>query len=73
LRGCGGECIWHRPRLPLGGKWSPGEFLALDALMETLGEEYQVCGPNAFNCYGFDEQVPNRLYACNNRLSGKIS
>ena len=59
------------PRLPLGGKWSPGEFLALDTLMETLGAKFQVCGPNAFNRYGWDEQVPNRLYACNNRLSGE--
>jgi len=59
------------PRLPLGGKWSPGEFLALDTLMETLGGKFQVCGPNAFNRYGWDEQVPNRLYACNNRLSGE--
>src|ERR1035441_1039719 len=43
------------PRLPLGGKWSPGEFLALDTLMATVGAKYQVCGPNAFNRYGFDE------------------
>ncbi len=59
------------PRLPLGGKWSPGEFLALDTLMATLGGKFQVCGPNAFNRYGWDEQVPNRLYACNNRISGE--
>jgi predicted transcriptional regulator of viral defense system len=58
-------------RLPLGGKWSPGEFLALETLMATVGGRYQVCGPNAFNRYGFDEQVPNRLYAYNNRLSGE--
>jgi len=59
------------PRLPLGGKWSPGEFLALDALMAAVGGKFQVCGPNAFNRYGFDEQVPNCLYAYNNRLSGE--
>ena len=59
------------PNLPLGGKWSPGEFLALDALMATVGGRYQVCGSNAFNRYGLDEQVPNRLYAYNNRLSGE--
>lgn len=58
-------------RLPLGGKWSPGEFLALRTLMATVGGAYQVCGPNAFNRYGFDEQVPNRLYAATNRLSGE--
>jgi predicted transcriptional regulator of viral defense system len=59
------------PRLPLGGKWSPGEFLALATLMETFRGKFQVCGPNAFNRYGLDEQVPNRLYAYNNRLSGE--
>jgi predicted transcriptional regulator of viral defense system len=32
---------------------------------------YQICGPNAFNRYGFDEQIPTRVYAYNNRLSGE--
>jgi predicted transcriptional regulator of viral defense system len=59
------------PRLPLGGKWSPGEALALGTLMEILRGKSQVCGPNAFNRYGFDDQVPNRVYAYNNRISGE--
>jgi predicted transcriptional regulator of viral defense system len=59
------------PRLPLGGKWSPGEILALNTLIEDRGGRYQICGPNAFNRYGFDEQVPNRVYAYNNRVSGE--
>lgn len=59
------------PRLPLGGKWSPGEVLALTTLIENRGGRYQICGPNAFNRYGFDEQVPNRVYAYNNRVSGE--
>jgi predicted transcriptional regulator of viral defense system len=29
------------------------------------------CGPNAFNRYGFDQQVPTRIYAYNNRISGE--
>jgi predicted transcriptional regulator of viral defense system len=58
------------PGLTVGGTWSPGEFLALDALMRTVKGRYQVCGPNAFNRYGWDEQVPNRLYVVNDRLSG---
>ena len=29
------------------------------------------CGPNAFNRYGWDDQVPNRVYAYNNRVSGE--
>jgi predicted transcriptional regulator of viral defense system len=58
------------PRLPLGGIWSPSEYLALETLMEELGGRYQICGPNAFNRYGFDEQVPTRVYAYNDRISG---
>jgi predicted transcriptional regulator of viral defense system len=37
--------------------------------MEDQDGRYQICGPNAFNRYGFDEQVPTRVYAYNNRLS----
>ena len=58
------------PRLPLGGKWSPDEGLALATLMAARGGRYQICGLNAFNRYGFDEQMPNRVYAYNNRLWG---
>ena len=60
-------------RLPLGGKWSPDEALAINSLMESRKGRYQICGPNAFNRYGFDEQVPIRVYAYNNRLSGERS
>ena len=59
------------PRLPLGGIWSPGDILALNVLMEDKQGRYQICGQNAFNRYGFDEQVPTRLYAYNNCLSGE--
>ena len=58
-------------QLPLGGKWSPDEVLALNTLMEDRNGRYQICGPNAFNRYGFDEQIPTRVYAYNNRLSGE--
>jgi len=57
-------------RLPLGGKWSPDEILALNTLIREQEGSYQICGPNAFNRYRFDEQVPTRVYAYNNRLSG---
>ena len=57
-------------QLPLGGSWSPDETLALNALIEDRRGRYQICGPNAFNRYGFDEQVPTRVYAYNNRISG---
>jgi predicted transcriptional regulator of viral defense system len=59
------------PHLPLGGSWSPDETLALNALMEDRGGRYQISGPNAFNRYGFDGQVPTRIYAYNNRISGE--
>ena len=59
------------PRLPPGGKWSPSEFLALTTLIEGQGGRYQVCGPSAFYRYGWDNQIPNRLYAYNNRITGE--
>ena len=59
------------PRLPPGGKWSPGDFLALTTLIEDQGGRYQVCGPSAFYRYGWDNQIPNRLYAYNNRITGE--
>ena len=58
-------------QFPLGGVWSPDEVLALNALMEDRAGRYQICGPNAFNRYGFDEQIPTRIYAYNNRISGE--
>jgi predicted transcriptional regulator of viral defense system len=57
-------------RLPLGGRWSPDEGLALNTLFDALGGRYQICGTNAFNRYGFDEQVPTRVYVYNNREWG---
>lgn len=59
------------PQLPLGGVWTPDEVTALNALMKDQKGRYQICGPNAFNRYGFDEQIPNRFYAYNNRISGE--
>ena len=59
------------PRLTLGARWTPGEALALSTLMASRGARYQVSGPNAFNRYGLDGQLPNRLYVYNDRLSGE--
>jgi predicted transcriptional regulator of viral defense system len=58
------------PRLPPGGRWSPGEFLALTTLMGDRDGRYQISGPSTFYRYGWTEQVPNRVYAYNNRISG---
>jgi predicted transcriptional regulator of viral defense system len=57
-------------RLPLGGKWSPNAILVINMLMEEHRGRYQICGPNAFNRYGLDEQVPIRIYAYNSAISG---
>lgn len=57
--------------LPLGGAWTPDEALALNTLLDDRGGSYQICGPNAFQRYGFSEQIPNRVYAYNNRLTGQ--
>ena len=57
-------------RLPLGGRWSPDEALALRTIIGDRGGRYQICGWNAFNRYGFSEQVPNLVYAYNDRISG---
>jgi predicted transcriptional regulator of viral defense system len=56
--------------LPLGGAWSPSDGLAITTLMEDRGGRYQICGPNAFNRYAFDEQVPTRVSAYNTKISG---
>lgn len=57
-------------QLPLGGAWTPDEALALNTLMADCGGRYQICGPNAFIRYGLSDQVPNRVYAYNNKRSG---
>ena len=57
-------------RLPLGGAWTPDEALAISSLMADCGGTYQVCGPNAFHRHGFSDQLPMRVYAYNDRISG---
>jgi len=57
--------------LPVGGKWMPDTGLVFAKLMEDCGGRYQLCGANAFNRWGFDDQVPTRYYAYNNRISGE--
>lgn len=59
------------PRIPAGGKYSPGIALILQKLMLEQNGKYQICGPTAFNFYGFDDQIPNVTYIYNNRISGR--
>ena len=58
------------PRLPAGGKYSPGVALILRKLMEEQNSKYQICGPTAFNFYGFEDQIPIVTYVYNSSLSG---
>jgi predicted transcriptional regulator of viral defense system len=74
------------PRLPLGSAWSPDVDLAIDTLMSLADSRYeaatrpsrgkshtvryQICGPNAFNRYSLDEQLPVRTYVYNDRFTG---
>ncbi len=59
------------PRLPLGGTWTPDEATALNALMGDKQARYQITGPSAFQRYGYDEQIPSRVYAYNDQISGE--
>jgi predicted transcriptional regulator of viral defense system len=61
------------PRIPSGGRYSPGIAKILQQLMEEDNGTYQVCGPSAFNYYRFDNQIPNVTYVYNNRISGNRS
>ncbi|MCP4666967.1 MAG: hypothetical protein GY849_11430 [Deltaproteobacteria bacterium] len=61
------------PRIPAGGKYSPGVALILQKLMEEEQGRYQICGPSAFNFYGLDNQIPSVTYLYNNRISTKRS
>ncbi len=59
-------------RLPPGGKWTPSEFLALTApLLRIRTADTRSAVPAAFYRCGWSSQIPNRLYAYNNRLSGE--
>ncbi len=59
------------PRMPAGGQWVVGEYYILSKLMPVLESKYQVGGPNAFNFYGYEDQVPNRIYVYNSRIWGE--
>jgi predicted transcriptional regulator of viral defense system len=58
-------------RMPPGGRWSVSEYFILAAVMEAYKGAYQISGPNAFNFYGFEEQIPSRVYVYNDRIYGE--
>jgi predicted transcriptional regulator of viral defense system len=51
--------------------WCPSEALALKSLILDAGGQYQLCGPIVFQHYGWDDQIPNRVHAYNNLISGE--
>ena len=57
-------------RMPPGGRWNPGEYAILDALMKATGAQYQVSGPMVFNHYGFVGQIPNSTCVYNTKFYG---
>jgi predicted transcriptional regulator of viral defense system len=58
-------------RMPAGGRWTVSGYYILSKLMEVIKGRYQISGPSAFNFYGFDDQVPNRIYVYNDRIFGE--
>ena len=58
------------PTLPVGGVWTPSESLALGALIDDQNGTFQISGLNAFRRYGWDDQIPNRTFVYNDRISG---
>lgn len=58
-------------KVPPGGRWQPQEYEIAAQLMQEAGAQYQLGGPTAFNFYGLDEQVPNRVYIYNDKISGE--
>ena len=58
-------------KVPPGGKLAVSEYYILAKLMEVLEGRYQISGPNAFRFYGFDDQIPNKVYVYNNRIYGE--
>jgi predicted transcriptional regulator of viral defense system len=58
-------------RMLAGGRWTVSSYYILSKLMEVIKGRYQISGPNAFNFYGFDDQVPNRIYVYNDRIFGE--
>ena len=59
------------PRLPAGGIYSPGIAIILQKLMVESNGSYQICGPTAFNFYGFEEQLTSITYVYNTIISGR--
>ena len=60
-----------RPADHRGGAWTPSEASVLKSLILDSGGQYQLCGPIAFQRYGWDDQIPNRVHVYNTLESGE--
>jgi predicted transcriptional regulator of viral defense system len=58
-------------RMPAGGRWTVSGYYILSKLMEVINGRYQISGSSAFNFYGFDDQIPSRIYVYNDRIFGE--
>lgn len=59
-------------KLPPGGKWMPNEYTIIYELMALWDTKYQICGPLAFQKFGFSEQIPNAISIYNTRKTGLV-
>ncbi|MFI4938432.1 MAG: DUF6088 family protein [Candidatus Berkiellales bacterium] len=57
-------------KLPPGGHWAPNEYTMIYELMKLLNADYQICGPLAFQKFGFNTQIPNIIAVYNTKKSG---
>lgn len=58
-------------KLPLATAWVPDDAVVINALMADKQARYQITGPNAFNRYGYDEQIPARMTIYNDIYSSE--
>ncbi len=56
-------------KLPAGGKWGPNKYWVLQQYMNLTNTEYQITGPDAFNKYGYSDQLPFEIAVYNTRFS----
>jgi predicted transcriptional regulator of viral defense system len=58
-------------KLPFAAAWVPDDAAVINALMADKRVRYQITGPNAFNRYGYDEQIPAGITIYNNIFSSE--
>ena len=58
-------------KLSLATAWVPDDAVVINALMSDKQARYQITGPNAFNRYGYDEQIPARMTIYNDIYSSE--